>query len=296
MKNIQNQSSFETWLQQLVKTPQRHEEYIVYSSSCRVAPSEVTGAIWPWFFSYEKWFKGHVSEHKGVRQLAVEYILKGNMKICNSTQSAVAEAGAAVVTFPGIHRKMPGPAGFCEKVCVIVGGSALDVVRASFSLPELSIISPFSDNLIYSMQKLVEMMLDEKGNEIDLSSFCYHFLLETAETRSRKLPVPLQLALHYMRANLSMPESIDFFARNAHCSRQELQKLFKTHLGETPFEHLIKMRLNAVKEMLTNTDLPVKEIARQCGYRSQLYLSTDFRKHFGLSPREFRKQQKFPAS
>ena len=95
-----------------------------------------------------------------------------------------------------------------------------------------------------------------------------------------------------MRANLGKPESLSYFAYNARCSRQELQKLFKRHLGETPFEHLKKMRLNAVKELLLTTDLSVKEIAWQCGYRSQLYLSTDFKRAFKLSPREFRKQQR----
>lgn len=292
MKNIQNQSSLAMWLEQLKKDSRRQAECIIYSSLCQVAPSEITGAIWPWFFSYEKWFNDHVSEHKGLRQLAIEYIIKGNMKIFSGTQSCIAPPGSAVVTFRGLHRKVPGPAGYCEKLCIIVGGTALDVVQSSFSLPELSIIEPFPESLLLSMRNLIDMMLSKNVNEIEISSLCYRFLLETAETRSRKLPEPLQLALHYMRANLGKPESLSYFAYNARCSRQELQKLFKRHLGETPFEHLKKMRLNAVKELLLTTDLPVKEIAWQCGYRSQLYLSTDFKRAFKLSPREFRKQQR----
>ena len=38
------------------------------------------------------------------------------------------------------------------------------------------------------------------------------------------------------------------------------------------------------------TDLPIKTIAAQCGYPNQLYFSQAFKKCYGLSPQEWRKQ------
>lgn len=38
------------------------------------------------------------------------------------------------------------------------------------------------------------------------------------------------------------------------------------------------------------TELPIKAIAVQCGYPNQLYFSQAFKKSYGLSPQEWRKQ------
>ena len=55
----------------------------------------------------------------------------------------------------------------------------------------------------------------------------------------------------------------------------------------TPIQFLISQRINYAKNLLQNKSMPIKEIAILCGYQNQLYFSNDFRKHTGLSPREF---------
>ena len=76
---------------------------------------------------------------------------------------------------------------------------------------------------------------------------------------------------------------------------QQLQNLFQLYFGETPFKHFGKMRVETAAEFLRDEKLSIKEISQQCRFRSQLYFSTAFRKHFGESPSKFRKRLLFPA-
>lgn len=289
MKNIQNKSEFENWLNSGNISPAHREGFTVFSSCCRVAPSEITGTIWPWYFAYEEWFRGYVSAHRDNRNLTIEFVLQGDLKIKTSRREILVKAGSAAVVLPGSSRTEAGPSGSCRKVCLVIGGSILDALLTNFSFSGVELLAEFPDDLIFSMKKLILLILNKEEDDIDISGCCYRFLLEIARKRSNSLPQELLLALHTMRANIGSPLTIHTLAKDAHCSRQELQKLFRIYLGETPFEHFIKLRLNTAKEMLKNSDLPIKEIAQQCGYRSQLYFSTDFRKHFNSSPKEFRK-------
>jgi AraC-like DNA-binding protein len=46
--------------------------------------------------------------------------------------------------------------------------------------------------------------------------------------------------------------------------------------------------MNHVKEALTNTNLPVNQIAFDAGYENEDYFFTAFRQHTGMTPLEYR--------
>jgi AraC-like DNA-binding protein len=65
-------------------------------------------------------------------------------------------------------------------------------------------------------------------------------------------------------------------------------------MGCSPQEFLIHQRLTNATELIRLTDLPIKTIAAQCGYPNQFYFSQAFKKCYGLSPQEWRKQNCIP--
>jgi AraC-like DNA-binding protein len=54
-------------------------------------------------------------------------------------------------------------------------------------------------------------------------------------------------------------------------------------------QYFTQMRMAQARERLLTTSASIKEIALQVGYADQLHFSRVFRKHFGLSPRAFRR-------
>lgn len=62
----------------------------------------------------------------------------------------------------------------------------------------------------------------------------------------------------------------------------------QAHLRLHPHEFLILTRLNRAKHLLTTTDLPISQVAREVGYRSVTTFSNAFADRVGLSPTRFR--------
>ena len=55
----------------------------------------------------------------------------------------------------------------------------------------------------------------------------------------------------------------------------------------SPVEQLLRIRLNAAAEMLAVKGCSVAETAYACGFNDSNYFSLQFRRLFGLSPRDY---------
>jgi AraC family carnitine catabolism transcriptional activator len=93
-----------------------------------------------------------------------------------------------------------------------------------------------------------------------------------------------------MEAHLETPLSTEALAAGAGISVRQIERLMRDTLGETPSRYYLKLRLQAARNHLFYGDIPIQEIAQACGFSSPSVLSRAFRDHFGLSPREFRRQ------
>ena len=68
-----------------------------------------------------------------------------------------------------------------------------------------------------------------------------------------------------------------------------LLPVFKKVTGYSPIDYLLHVRLAKAGELLLKTSIPVSEIASDCGFNDSNYFSRQFRKTYGLSPRDYRK-------
>ena len=77
--------------------------------------------------------------------------------------------------------------------------------------------------------------------------------------------------------------------RVTNLSELKLIRMFRKHLGMTPKNYLIGLRMRKAASLLTHSAYSVGEIAQMCGYSSSHCLARAFRKHQGVSPLEYRK-------
>lgn len=75
----------------------------------------------------------------------------------------------------------------------------------------------------------------------------------------------------------------------ADVSRSTLDKQFQAALGRTIHAEMQRVKIEQAKRLLTTTNIPVKHIARRCGFEYLQYFTTVFRQHTGHTPAEYRR-------
>lgn len=100
----------------------------------------------------------------------------------------------------------------------------------------------------------------------------------------------LSEALAIMTANLDRSLSIAEISRQVGTSHRSLDRLFQRHLGATPGRHFRQLRLSRAATLLTQTGLPIAEIALNCGFSTASHLGRYFRQIYGKSPNQYRQQ------
>ena len=98
----------------------------------------------------------------------------------------------------------------------------------------------------------------------------------------------------FIQKNYCENISLEQIAHAGKCCKSKCSDLFKTHLAQSPGQYLIAYRLNKSIGLLQDTDQTITEIAYNTGFRGSSYYSETFRKHFGLSPKEYRNQMAQP--
>ena len=82
--------------------------------------------------------------------------------------------------------------------------------------------------------------------------------------------------------------SVSVLSEKACLTPEYFSRLFKEKTGLSPKQYILRIRLDKAKEMLVNTDYPIKNIAVTVGFKDPLYFSRIFVKREGVSPSEFR--------
>ena len=93
---------------------------------------------------------------------------------------------------------------------------------------------------------------------------------------------------HNYQRELTVEEIADVCKLN----RSYFSKLFRDTMGCPPQEFLIRLRLARAAELMRTTKSSIGVIAAACGYPNQLHFSRAFKKRYGVSPREWRGQNK----
>ena len=101
---------------------------------------------------------------------------------------------------------------------------------------------------------------------------------------------PFTRILHEMEENVETPLPARDLARRAGISTRALGRILRDRVGESPMRYYLKVRLQAARNALFYSDIPIQGIAASCGFSCPEVFSRSFRSHFGVSPREFRQQ------
>lgn len=98
----------------------------------------------------------------------------------------------------------------------------------------------------------------------------------------------VQAACRHVEAHLAAVTRLEDAARPLGISAEYLRHLFPQHTGKSFSAWLTELRVARARELLAQSPLPLKAIARLCGFANERYFCTVFRKAAGLTPGEYR--------
>lgn len=97
--------------------------------------------------------------------------------------------------------------------------------------------------------------------------------------------------MNYLHANYSRYITLDQLAKLVNCHPTHLIRCFKAEYHMTPWQALIRIRIQQAAHLLTATNLSCLEITQQCGFQSVPYFSNTFKKYWKTTPTEYRKRE-----
>lgn len=71
------------------------------------------------------------------------------------------------------------------------------------------------------------------------------------------------------------------------------QRIFKQTMGVSPNVYILQLRLGMAKELLVKTNMPISEVALECGFQNIPYFSYVFKQHMKITPGEFRRRHQY---
>ncbi|QAT48995.1 response regulator [Caproiciproducens sp. NJN-50] len=98
----------------------------------------------------------------------------------------------------------------------------------------------------------------------------------------------IQCMIQYIRDSAFDDINLNSVASHFSYTPAYISFLFKKQIGVGFNEFVTKTKMEMAKNMLKNTEIPIGEISRLCGYGNSKYFATSFKKSFGMSPSVFR--------
>ena len=198
----------------------------------------------------------------------------------------------------------------CESVYLLFPDSPLsETALREFDVdPDkvgLRYVGGFPDPLIEQVARTIRAeMIDPKPSgkmlvETLTSALWVHILRHYSNLNSVSVPLPvargaldprrLRLVKDFIEAHLGEDLSIEALANEACLSPFHFARAFKAATGTAPHSYLTDRRIEKAKYLIAGGRIPIAKIACLCGFSSQAYFTTWFKRVVGTTPAEYRK-------
>lgn len=138
------------------------------------------------------------------------------------------------------------------------------------------------------------MQSETLTSAITIDSIIYLAISELARSRVGALDAPsysqaVTSAIEYISSHLSVELTLSEIADATYSSQSTLTSKFRHETGMSIGEYIDYLVMLRASRELIMTRRPISEISDSLGFCDQFYFSRRFKKKYGVSPREFRK-------
>ena len=244
----------------------------------------------------------NLSKGRILNEYQLLYLTEGEGIFHSSTvKNAKIKAGDLFLLFPGEwHSYHPLPEVGWKSYWIGFKGQNMDSrVLHGFLYPEKPIYYVGFSSWIDNMYRLAFETAKEEGafvqqtlaGVVNLLIGLMYSLERNLQLNSNKNHVNMvNHARNRIRETLEDDLTIQKIAKEMSVSYSNFRKLFKEFTGVSPCLYQQDLRLQRAKELLTTSNLSIKQIAYQLRFESPDYFSSKFKIKTGITPSEFRNQ------
>lgn len=210
------------------------------------------------------------------------YYVEGKGKTRLGEQDYFFDAGSFALIPPyAAHDERHNAEGcvMCMEVCgVLEWSQGLYRDEHGHILHLLKEILAETQNQYYGYKEMLELKLNELALQL------------TRNTQAAKQEKNFEYIMNYMQENYHEKILMSDCAKQLHISYDYFQHKFKKITGASPQRFLLIQRLQASEYMLIENRANCTEIAYRCGFSTAAQYSALFKREYGISPMQYRRQ------
>ncbi|HXQ80620.1 MAG TPA: XylR family transcriptional regulator [Opitutaceae bacterium] len=174
-----------------------------------------------------------------------------------------------------------------EEVAIL--GANNDTIRCDLADPALSSVAPNAFQSGFRAANMLRDMLagrrpQELDQRVEPIGVVTRHSTDVLAVEDRNVVS----ALSFIREEACHGISVDQVLQHAHASRSQLERKFRQHIGRSPQAEIRRVQLKKIRQLLLETDFPLKRIAELTGFEHMEYMCVLFKRLTGESPGTFR--------
>ena len=240
------------------------------------------------------WEKGRI-----LHEYQINYITEGEGIIETETEKIKISEGSVIMIKPNIwHRYKPlKEIGWKEHYIGFNGDYVQNIFKNNsqfFKSPVIKI--GFNEKIIQAYFEIFNLVKNEKPAYQQVCAGLVINILgliiaakKNENFAENKIESTIQKACLLIRENTNRNIEIEEIAKKLNTSYSVFRKAFKQYTGSSPTQYHLSLRIQEAINLLTNTDMSVKEISFQLGFCSIYYFSKLFKDKTNKSPSEYSK-------
>ncbi len=164
---------------------------------------------------------------------------------------------------------------------------------------EISVNSRIEDRMLVFEQMLQNLEQYNNYDNVLYANSCFKYYLTSIRqidnfrfSGDKPSGDYFSTAISFMKNNSDKRITLEELGGICGCSSANLYKVFMKKLKCSPIEYFLQMKIQRACRYLANSERKVKDIAMDLGYDDPYYFSRLFSKHIGISPKQYRINEK----
>lgn len=224
-------------------------------------------------------------------------VCDGISECVRNGETYLVEAGSIMIFAPHEPQQY-GYIGECTAMWIHFSGTAVSEIISSCGL-----VAGY--NRLCAAKNVIEAFLEmirrfhTPGREIHANAELLKLLYALSDCRESHTNSAstnnsgILSVITYINTNYNKNITLDGLAKISGYSKSRFSHLFSEITGTTPVKYQNEIRLRTAAQMLTDTENTISDIAYACGFSDALYFSRIFKRIYGVSATEYRKNKRF---